>query len=356
MTVSEKVRIAIVGAGEMGARTSEGIANADLAEHAMTMDTSEDLAAGLAATYSVPYTTDFEDVLRESRVDAVYIAVPHYLHAPLAIAALRAGKHVLVEKPIATTLADADAMIAAAAASGRVLAVAYLAQIDRLAQQARQLIMSGAIGKVTGTRIVARSDKPGSYWSGGYTGRAKTDWRTRREAAGGGILIMNTSHDLNTVRFVTGLEVSRVYCELDTFVTPVTVEDFVAVVYRYQNGAIGSLEAGSAVRGRDPIHEPDRIYGERGQILLGRSPQIYLSEAFEGFSPGKWHALEGPRMEDSVEERTALIDSFVAAVQGRRPPAVSGMDGRAILEIVVAAYHSALHGRPVHLPFAEGAA
>src|SRR2546423_5139654 len=108
---------------------------------------------------------------------AVYIAVPHDLHAPLTIQAAQAGKHVLCEKPIAATLADADRMIAACERADVFLSVAFDAQIMPAMQKVRDLIATGTIGEVIGTRIVALIDKHASYWSSGWTGRVTAAWR-----------------------------------------------------------------------------------------------------------------------------------------------------------------------------------
>ncbi|HKC74473.1 MAG TPA: Gfo/Idh/MocA family oxidoreductase [Chloroflexota bacterium] len=129
---------------------------------------------------------------------AVYIAVPHDLHAPLTIQAAQAGKHVLCEKPIAATLADADRMIAACERADVFLSVAFDAQIMPAMQKVRDLIATGAIGEVIGTRIVALIDKHASYWSSGWTGRVTAAWRISKEKAGGGVLIMKCMHDVNT--------------------------------------------------------------------------------------------------------------------------------------------------------------
>src|SRR5947209_6197870 len=158
---------------------------------------------------------------------AVYIAVPHDLHAPLTVQAAQAGKHVLCEKPISTTLADADRMIAACAEAGVAFSIAFDAQITPAYQRLHDLIARGAIGEVIGTRIVALIDKPASYWSSGWSGRIATDWRVSKEKAGGGVMVMNSIHDINTVRYVTGLEAQRVYAESATFATPVEVEDYI---------------------------------------------------------------------------------------------------------------------------------
>jgi predicted dehydrogenase len=319
------------------------------------MDTDARVAGDLGATYGVPHTTRVEELLANPQVDAVYIAVPHFLHAPLAIQAAQSGKHVLVEKPIATTLAEADAMIAAARDAHVILSVAYLAQVDPVAQAMRRLVAAGAIGKVVGTRIVYRGDKPESYWHGGYSGRIKTDWRTSKAKSGGGVLIMNTIHDLNTLRFISGLEVVRVSAEYETFTTPVEVEDYVAVTYRYDNGAIGTLEAGSAIRGRDPLREVNRMYGDAGQFLFGKPARIFVSNEQEGLKAGEWQDLL-VTADTSAGDRAALIDGFAGAVLHGRPPLVHAEDGRAALQIALAAYQSGQEHRTITLgPVAQPA-
>lgn len=353
--MAEKLRIGMIGCGEIAVQTAKGIAASERAQHVMVMDVSERVARDLGETYGVPYTTSADDLLANPQVDAVYIAVPHYLHATLTIQAVRAGKHVLVEKPIATTLADADAMIAAAREAHVTLSVAYHAQVDPVCQRIRALIAEGAIGKVVGTRIVCRSDKPETYWQSGYSGRIQTDWRSSKAKSGGGILIMNTVHDLNTIRYLTGLEAVRVYSEYDTFTTPVEVEDYIAVTYRYENGAIGTLEAGSAIRGRDPFGAYNRIYGEDGQIVLSNPPKIYLTRESAGLQARVWQDLTVPQ---STREggRVAIVDGFARAVLAGQTPPVRAEDGRAALEIIVAAYQSGREHGPINLPLSEDAA
>ena len=347
--MTDQLRIGIIGCGEISKiATAPGIAAARNAQHVMVMDIREELAKDMAEQSGVSYTTNTEELLGNPDVDAVYIAVPHFLHAPLTIQALEAGKHVLVEKPIATTLADADAMIAKAKEMGLTLSVAYDAQVNYQMIRLREMIAGGMLGKVLGTRIVYRGDKPASYWHGGYTSRVKDDWRTQRETSGGGVLIMNTIHDLNTLRYVTALEASRVYCEYDTYQTRVEVEDYIAMTVRYQNGAIGTLEAGSAIPGRDPVRAANRIYGEKGQIVFSRPPRIFLREAWGDVPAGEWHEL--PVDESKVVGRAAMIEAFATAVQEDKEPLVTGLDGRAALEIAVAAYESGTRHQPVELP------
>src|SRR5579875_930730 len=178
---TETVRIGMIGCGEIAAAMAKGIQAAEHAAIAAVMDVNEGMARDLGTTYGVPWSCDAAELLAREDVDAVYIAVPHYLHAPLTVQAAQAGKHVLCEKPIATTLADADRMIAACAEAGVFLSIAFDAQITPAYQRLHALVMEGAIGDVIGTRIVALIDKPASYWSSGWSGRIATDWRTSRE-------------------------------------------------------------------------------------------------------------------------------------------------------------------------------
>jgi predicted dehydrogenase len=346
--MSDRLRLGFIGCGEIAARMAAAVPRSRHARHVMVMDARPELAQDLGATYGVPWTDRLEELLANPAVDAVYIAVPHHLHAPLTIQAIQAGKHVLVEKPIATALADADAMIAAARERGVRLSVNFAAQVDPSFQAARELIAQGAIGEVVGTRIVFRGDKAASYWAAGYSGRAPSDWRTKKAAAGGGVLVMNAIHDLNTMRFITGLDVARVYAEYDTYATPVEVEDFIAVTYRYTNGAIGTIEAGSAIRGRDPLKDVDRVYGTAGQLLLSEPMRFYTTNPGVGLPVGEWQELPIEPLNDDAQ-MTAMVDGFAGPIVAGGTPAVSADDGRAALAIVLAAYASGAEGGAVTL-------
>jgi len=333
------------------ARAVDEAANAHLVA---AMDVNLDLACDLGKRYDAAYTDNVAELLARPDVEAVYIAVPHHLHAPLAIQAARADKHVLLEKPMATTVADARAIAAACEQAGVALSLDFMLRYHSAHRRARELVAAGAIGDVIGTHVVYRGDKPESYWHGGYTGRVRTDWRVSWEKAGGGVLIMNMVHFIDLVRYMTGLEADRVYAEYGTFLAPaeVEVEDFITVTLRYHNGALGSIEAGACLRGgMGPGRPPAmRIYGSHGQIMLpnpGRSDylQIYLDRPWEALPSGEWQTLEMP----SVAPRTLLVEDFVDAVQRNAPPPITASDGIAVQVVVEAAYQAGRSGQPVTL-------
>jgi len=349
--MSSVLRFGVIGCGEIAAQTCIGLAAAPNTSIAMLMDERPDVAADLGEFYGAPTTTSLEEVLSNPDVDAVYVATPHATHMPIGVAAARAGKHVLMEKPIATSLADADAIISACRQNGVQLGVAFYAQVDAGVAAARDLVRAGLLGKVIAIRLNTLINKAGTYWTGGYTQRVQTTWRTSKAQARGGLMIMNIIHDINTVRWVTNLEVTRVYAEYGTLNTNVEVEDTIGVVVRYDNDAIGVYQGGSAFPGgaHEDLRGP-RIYGTKGQLILASEPLIYLQEPPEGGMPKTWQPV---RYSGPLADRQQIVQRFADAVLAGMEPPVTGMDGRKALEIVLAAYRSGELRQPVDLPMQE---
>ena len=344
--MSSKLRIGMIGCGEIAYKASgESILAASNAEMVVGMDPVEHVARSFGETYGTEATTNLDAVLGRPDVDAVMISTPHYTHAPLAIAAAKAGKHVMVEKPMACTLEQADAMLAACREAGVLLSVNLVTRYAPGAGKAKALIEQGAIGKIVAIQFHGAADKPDSYWTGGYTGRVQTEWRKLKEQSGGGILIMNFVHDIDRLRYVTGLEAVRVYAEYGTYATDVEVEDFITLSIRYDNGAIGNLLAASCARGNESTG--DRIYGTDGQIVFDRRGlRVYTHNEVEGLMPGTWNEIEMPR----IDSRRVFIERFAQAVMEGRTPDIPGEEGRKTLEIIYAAYRSGELHQPLSLP------
>ncbi|HEU5319078.1 MAG TPA: Gfo/Idh/MocA family oxidoreductase, partial [Chloroflexota bacterium] len=148
------LRVAQVGCGQISAAHFKAYADTHLVEVAIVVDIDPVAAQeAAAANGGVPWTTNVEEALRRDDVDVVSVATPHYLHAPHAVAALRAGKHVLCEKPLTVTLEDADSMIFAAQDFGRSLGMWMVMRYGPAARAARDLIRDGAIGRIVNVRL-----------------------------------------------------------------------------------------------------------------------------------------------------------------------------------------------------------
>jgi UDP-N-acetyl-2-amino-2-deoxyglucuronate dehydrogenase len=352
-----KLRFGLIGLGEIAFKSTGGIfQRCEKCEMVAGVDPVEDVAASYEKEFGITCGIDLDVKLARNDVDAVIVSTPHYLHAPLGIEAANAGKHVIVEKPMATTLEDADALIAACKVNGVLLSskesgVHYQPQT----QKTRSLIQDDVIGEVMGVQIAGASNKPNSYWTGGYSNRVKTTWRMSKEQSGGGILVMNYIYDVYRMRYVTGLEVKRVFAEYDTFKTDVEVEDYITVSLRFENGAVGTITAGSAIPGakqsgvRGTETSGNRIYGTKGQIVFaGKRLLVFTESEVEGLNQDDWTELS---FEDvKGDSYVSYFDRFAEAVFEGRKPDVPGEEGRKTLEVLVGAYKSGQSNMPVNLP------
>lgn len=352
-----KLRFGLIGLGEIAFKSTGAIfQRCEKCEMVAGVDPVEDVAASYEETFGIPCGTDLDAMLDRYDVDAVIVSTPHYLHAPLGIEAAKAGKHVIVEKPMATTIADADALIATCRENGVLLSskesgVFYQPQT----RKARELIASGAIGEVMGVQIAGASNKPTSYWTGGYTNRVKTTWRMSKEHSGGGILVMNYIYDVYRMRYVTGLEVKRVFAEYDTFNTDVEVEDYISVSLRFDNGAVGTITAGSAIPGakrsglRGTETSGNRIHGTKGQIVFaGQRLLVFTELEVDGLKRDDWTELTFD--DGKGDSYVDYFDRFAEAVFEGRQPDVPGEEGRKTLEVLIGAYQSGELEQPVSLP------
>jgi predicted dehydrogenase len=267
------------------------------------------------------------------------------------IAAARAGKHILCEKPLTTSLAAADEMLDAARTAGVTLGMWLPVRYQAHIRLARALVRAGAVGEIVNIRLPDVHNKVPDYYQRGVGGRARpSTWRGGKQTSGGGALIMNAIHQIDALRFVTGLEATRVSAEWISFTGLAEVEDMIAVLLRYSNGAIGSIDTANYAPGGG---EPSvlRIYGSRGQLqITGRALRAFVQEPVSGLEgvpdlvAGEWQDVPATQTRDP---RTQLLEDFVAAAGSGAAPPVTAADGRACLATVLAAYESAGSGRSV---------
>ena len=255
-------------------------------------------------------------------MDAVDICTPNALHAPLAVAAASAGKHVLVEKPIACRLAEADEMLAAARAAGVLLMTAHNVRFALPFVAAREAVAAGAIGTVTAVRAAFGHAGPRS-WS------PSSDWFFDPAQAGGGALLDLGIHIADLVRVVVGDEVAEVGAMLTG--RPGRCEDAAVVLLRFGRGATGTMQASWMAR-PGPDHQLT-VVGTGGTLHVDSRTPLTLQ-------PAKGEARLVPLPDAVVDPYAAFVD----AVTTGSPLPVTGEDGRAALAIVEAAYRAAAAG------------
>ena len=243
MPESGALRFGIVGCGSASVPVCEAITASPLTELTAVYDVNRNLAEDLGRRYQVPVLGTLEELLANQTVDVVYIAVPHHLLAPLTRQVLEAGKHALTEKPLAISLEEIDQLIELSTRKQLALGVYYEMRYAPAHALARDLIQAGAIGNIIGVQIQTLIDKPLSYWESGYDGRSKNPWRAIKEQAGGGVVLMNTSHLLDALFYITDLKVTSLSAGVGTLVSNIEVEDTASAILHFNNGAIGSLIA-----------------------------------------------------------------------------------------------------------------
>ena len=337
--MSEDIGFGFVGAGEIAIASASALRGVAGARLVRTTDARLDLAASLTDAYGGQPAESLDELLADPSVDAVYICTPHALHRQQAELAARAGKHVFIEKPMGVSPDEAWAIVETCHRYGVACGVPFVARYAPAYQEAKRLMQAGAIGTVTGFRSVYRGDKPHSYWNGGYSGRVTGDWRQHWATAGGGVLLMNSIHDLDALLWMTGLEVEWVRGSYRNAGSPGEVEDVGLAILSCVGGALGSIEAHAALPGGDGPGRawPNRIYGSAGQIALP-SPWGRGSLAVFTRQEATWREVSPEQPGDARREAFA---GFVGAVATGCEPPVPGEAGARAASIIHAIYESA---------------
>lgn len=253
-----------------------------------------------AAPYNTRAYRTLDEALEDSAAGAVYVGTPVFLHAPQTIQALRAGKHVLCEKPMAMNEAEARRMLEAADKSGKLFGVAYYRRCYPKVQRAKELIAAGAIGKPVFAELTNH------MW---FDGTGSRSWLVDPAKAGGGPLFDIASHRIDVLNFLFGKPTS-VSAQLSNVVHHYAVEDNATVMIEYENGVRGVVD----VRWHSRVNRDEcRIRGTAGEIEM---------------SPLNGPALTYPGGREDLPPHENLhypiIENFVDAVEGRAPLLASG--------------------------------
>ena len=337
------LRAGVIGAGAIAAfrHLPEYVANPDVelvavSDPRLERAQAEAVRRGIPAAYA-----DYHEMLACERLDLVSVCTPNHLHARAAIDALEAGAHVLVEKPMATTLDDADAMIAAARAAGRVLMVDQNERFMPVHTTARRILESGALGRVLTFRAFYGHDGP-ENWT------PTAEWFFTQAQSTSGALGDLGVHKADILRFLLGSEVTEVAAFTGTLQKQAEVNDNAVLLLRFENGVFGTLAASWTY-----TYEQEsgavfyceggtmRIGVERGRPLVVAALGPPKAETVYDVPPldsEQWHPVHG----------STVIDAFVESVKNGRA-AVPGEEGRTALAVVLAGLQAARTGQTVKL-------
>jgi UDP-N-acetyl-2-amino-2-deoxyglucuronate dehydrogenase len=335
----------IVGAGIIAAVHADAIALLPDARLVAVTDVAAGPAREFAAARGCAAEPSLDDLLARRDVDVVCVCVPSGLHAAVGVRAAKAGKHLVVEKPLDVTLAAADRLLAAARQAGVTLTVMSQHRFDPGVAALKRLIDDGALG-----RLVLGEASTKWYRTQAYYDAAP--WRGTW-AMDGGALLNQGIHYVDLLRWCMGPAV-EVTAVCTTQAHDIEVEDTALAIVRFASGAVGTIGATTAAYPGFP--QRLEITGTRGTVTVedGQLVRTALRGAADpAAAPGPAHspaqaAAADPAALDAAVHAAQLADLLAAADAGREP-VVSGQDGRDALEIVRAVYESSRGGRPVRL-------
>jgi predicted dehydrogenase len=337
------MRFGILGAGVIGTIHARLIASIpdEQATLAAVADTSQEAARRLADSHGCLALRTVGDLTARDDVDAVSVCLPSGLHAKAAVAALDAGKHVIIEKPIDITLAAADEIIAAERRSGRTVTVISQRRFQPGFRFAHDAASSGRLGRITLAMAESTFWRSQGYYDSG-------DWRGSMALDGGGALMNQGIHALDLVTWILG-EPAQVSAYSGILAHDrIEVEDTLTASIRFASGALATLTATTGAYPDRPVRLT--VAGDAGTAVVADERLAFLStrDGEPGRSGGGAAIAEASVAVHIDDAHRAQYLDFIAAVRDHRAPLVTTGDGRRALALVLASYESARNGgRPV---------
>lgn len=330
-----QLRVGIIGAGQAGERHAAGFAAATGARIIGVADLMNERAVKLARRFDAAPHTHWQTLL-EDDLDLVVVSLPHSLHVEPAEAAAAQGIHVLMEKPIATTLEDARRIIDACKVGKVKLTISFVHRFREELQLAHRWLAKGQVGNPQIAREVMSVRRSEHLPA----------WLTRKDIAGGGVLMYSAIHGVDRLRWLLDSEVTSVTAQTRTYTPHAEVEDGVAALLRFANGATATLTANAPLYRAEPTFWETEIYGDAGMLRLRTRQWAELSN-----DDIKEHIDAPEKREGTLPHYnfTRQAQAFVDAINNDHEPPITGEDGLKALDIVLTIYRSAETGNPVHL-------
>ncbi len=316
-------------------------------------DVNEATGRARAEEFGCPFFADHRALLEATQPDVTVVLTPHPFHAAIAIDALNTGSHVLVEKPMAVEVAEADAMIEAADRNGKVLAINFQQRFRPEIMAAYELIRSGALGELQRVEMVEPWMRPAAYYR-------SAGWRGTWRGEGGGVLLNQAPHGLDLLCHLAGMP-TRVAAWTKTLRHAIETEDTLLAMVEYGNGALGTIFFSTAESGPRRME----IVGSGGRLQIEEKGTL----RFDRFETDlRDHIANHPGMYDGVAmeevavqigegegDHAAVYRDLHRAIWSGAAPMADGREARMSLELANAMIYSGHTDQPVDLPLDRGA-
>lgn len=329
-----KIGVAIVGCGIIFGSHIQPVTEIEEADLLYLVDIDEDRAKRLAKKYQCAYATDIEQILQDDRVQIVHILTPHYLHYPMAKMAIEAGKHVILEKPVAINMGDALELERLAKKHEKQIVTVLQNRLNPTSIRAKEIITSGKLGTIKGVKASVTWDRDGAYYK-------QASWRGRWDTEGGGLLINQAIHALDLMQWLGGpMEKLRGHIDTRLLGDYIEVEDTADATIKYKNGATGIFYGTNNYAENSAVEV--EVIGKRGKIrLMDYGLWVDEGQGYEAVTHD--HETIGGKTYWGNSHGLLIIDAYEDIYQGRKVT-IDITEGIKALEIVQGIYQSSRTG------------
>ncbi len=274
--------------------------------------------------------SNYKEMLEKENIECVSILTESGYHAKIALDCLNAGKHILIEKPMAMTVEDADKINELAKEKCLKVGVCHQNRFNPPIQKLRRALEEGRFGKII--NVTARI-----LWTRDQNYYNQAPWRGTKELDGG-TLMNQCIHNIDLLQWMVGSEIERVYCEKDTFLRNIKMEDFGAMLIRFKNKTIGIVEGSACVYPKN-LEETLSLFGEKGTVVIG-GLAVNKIQTWDFADKREYDDIDDSSDVDNVygKGHTPLYKDFIDAVNDNREPYINGQEGRKALNIILTAY------------------
>ncbi|MFZ4615410.1 MAG: Gfo/Idh/MocA family protein [Rectinemataceae bacterium] len=348
--------LALIGCGRISFKHIEAaIQNAEHVRLIACCDPRIERAKTKAGDYgraipdaAVAIYADYRDMLLKEKPDVCAIATESGYHPAISIDCSAAGSHVICEKPMGLSIDDSDAMIAAAEAAGKTLAVCFQNRFNAPVQKARRALEAGRFGRMLHGAVQIRWNRSESYY-------AEAPWRGTW-ALDGGTMMNQCTHGIDLLQWMMGEDAVRVQAVTRRYLRPIEAEDFGAAIVEFSSGAVGVIE-GTADVYPSNLNETLSLFGSAGTVVIG-GLAVNRIETWRFADAGEIGDTEDLVLNPSEKDppsvygfgHSALYADVIDAIETGHEALVSGARGKKALEIILAIYQSQKTGRAVDLP------
>ena len=360
--MADSLKTALVGIGKVTDMHARALANLEESRFTAVCGRSREKTGNFAARYGVKAYTDVTEMVQTEKIDVVIICTPHPNHREPAIAAMEAGASVLIEKPLASSLEDCDAMMDTSRRCGRQIGVVSQRRWYHPVIRVREAIDAGKIGKPVFGTVNMLGWRDRAYY-------VSDPWRGTWKGEGGGVLVNQAPHQLDLLQWFMG-EIDELYGHWSNLNHPyLEVEDTANAILKFKSGAVANIIVSNSQK--PGIYGKVHVHGENGasvgvqtdggaMFVAGMSailePPVndlwtipgeeQMLQQWIGEDTGFFNRL--PNAMDHFHERN--VEDFLRAILEGRPPLVTAKEGRVTVEIFTAIYRSTRDGIPVRWP------